>query len=256
MKLGLAIFLAAAIATLALRPCFAADAATSDNYQLTSVSIDAGGLRNSSSNYVNDGAIGMIAVRSLANLGTLLIINNAGYTATLNNPPLPFDDILSHPFDQPLTILPASLLQNDTDSDGETLRVYSADANTEAKGAIAVNGDNFIYSPPTTFNGIDHFNYRVIDTGGDVTEATVTMVVAPAIESQGNQTIAIFKLSDGSYLLRFRYLKGFSEYQILTTTSPELPWQVFEIIRAGGDGVASLIVKPDAPHRYFRALVF
>jgi hypothetical protein len=232
----------------------AGEVASSDNYQLTNLSIDGGGQRNNSDNYANDGAIGMIAFRAVAQIS---VINYVGYTATLNNPPIAFDDILSHPFDQPLVILPPSLLQNDLDIDGDALTLFSADTSSEAHGSITPGRGDLTYTPPPLgFNGIDHFRYRVLDSAGDFGEATVTMVIAPDVQSQINDTIAIFKLSDGSYLLRFRYLKGFSEYHIETTPSLEQPWELLQSLRAGGDGVASLIIRPDGPRRFYRAVVF
>lgn len=256
MKVGVFILLLLGVAAVGSRSTYAAasDRASSANYQLTNVSLDGGGIRNGSDNYTNDVAISMIAVRALA---AVSVVNNVGYTATLNNPPVAFDDVLSHPFDQPILIVPESFLQNDVDQDSDTLSVYGVDAGTEAHGSVAVNGPNFIYAPPIAFNGIDHFNYTVIDSGGDLAQGAVTMVIAPAIESQPIQTIAIYKLSDGSYLLRFRYNKGFSEYQIQSTPNLEQTnWQIVESIRAGGDGVASMIIQADGPRRFYRAVVF
>jgi hypothetical protein len=71
-----------------------------------------------------------------------------------------------------LTILPAALLENDSDVEGDTLRIVSVANGTNGVARIAANGD-ILYTPDLNFIGEDRFLYTVTDgaltTGGWVT---------------------------------------------------------------------------------------
>ncbi|MCZ4351519.1 Hint domain-containing protein [Roseovarius aestuarii] len=77
-----------------------------------------------------------------------------------------------------------NVLANDSDPDGDTLRV--AEASDPANGTAVVNGDNTVtYTPDAGFTGTDTFEYTVTDdNGGSVTE-TVTVTVEDATGPDG-----------------------------------------------------------------------
>ena len=60
--------------------------------------------------------------------------------------------------DTPVTV---TVLTNDTDPDGDPLRVTSA--TDPANGTVVVNGDNTItYTPDLNWTGTDTFDYEII----------------------------------------------------------------------------------------------
>jgi CshA-type fibril repeat protein len=69
------------------------------------------------------------------------------------------------------------VLANDTDIDGDTLRILSVDAATN--GATVIEAGQIRYTPNEDFNGTDSFRYTVTDDQGGETSATVTVRVTP-----------------------------------------------------------------------------
>ena len=72
----------------------------------------------------------------------------------------------------------ASVLTNDTDTDGDTLSVTAGDA-TSAEGVTVTNNSDgtFTYTPPIDFTGTDTFNYTITDSNGCSDEGTFTVTV-------------------------------------------------------------------------------
>ncbi len=87
-----------------------------------------------------------------------------------------------------------SLLANDSDADGDTLRVVglgnTADPGTQstqfqttttAGGMVTVASDgSFTYTPDPSFSGQDSFTYHIADDQGGIASATVTLDVLPS----------------------------------------------------------------------------
>lgn len=72
----------------------------------------------------------------------------------------------------------ASVLNNDTDSNGDTLTVSSADANSANGVTITNNNDGtFTYTPAIDFTGSDSFNYAITDNNGCTDTATVNVTI-------------------------------------------------------------------------------
>ncbi len=84
------------------------------------------------------------------------------------------DDRAETPEDTPLVI---DVLSNDTDPDGERLRVASVTA-PENGTATAVSG-GVRYEPDLNWYGEDRFSYTAMDPGGLTSEATVVVTVTP-----------------------------------------------------------------------------
>ena len=101
-----------------------------------------------------------------------------GYISS-NNPPTAVADNLTTGMNEALDIAPADILGNDTDSDGDPLRIdeFSEPAN----GSIIVDGEGYlIYSPKKGFTGVDTFNYTATDGYGESSTTTVTIQVGPS----------------------------------------------------------------------------
>jgi CshA-type fibril repeat protein len=96
---------------------------------------------------------------------------------TVTNPgPTANNDVAATNEDVPITI---DVLANDTDPDGDTLRIVAA---TAARGTVQINGDGTItiaYDPNDNFNGTDTITYTISDDQGGTSTATVTVTVTP-----------------------------------------------------------------------------
>ena len=94
--------------------------------------------------------------------------------ASVNDFPVAVDDIVSTPEN---TALNGSLATNDTPS-GDGGNVWSK-VSDPANGIIVVNVDgSYTYTPNAIFSGTDNFTYKITDVDGDVSSATVTVLVS------------------------------------------------------------------------------
>jgi hypothetical protein len=95
------------------------------------------------------------------------------FSWTITNPaPAAANDTATTAEDTPVTI---AVLANDSDPDGDVLRVTSA---TAAHGNIIINGDGTIsYTPNSNFNGTDTITNTISDDQGGTSTATVTVTV-------------------------------------------------------------------------------
>ena len=90
-------------------------------------------------------------------------------------PPEAKDDRAETPEDTPLVI---DVLSNDTDPDGERLRVASVTAPENGTATVVVSG-GVRYAPDLNWYGEDRFTYTATDPGGLSSEATVRVTVTP-----------------------------------------------------------------------------
>ena len=91
-----------------------------------------------------------------------------------NDPPEARDDRAEMPEDTPLVI---DVLSNDTDADGERLRVASVTAPENGTATVVSGGVR--YAPALNWYGEDRFTYTAADPGGLSSEATVRVTVTP-----------------------------------------------------------------------------
>ena len=92
----------------------------------------------------------------------------------VNDPPEAVDDEAETLEDEPVVV---DVLANDTDVDGDRLRVVSA--TVPAHGTTTVVAGGVRYSPALNYHGLDRFRYTVADPGGLTDTATVTLTVWP-----------------------------------------------------------------------------
>ena len=86
-------------------------------------------------------------------------------------------DSVSTNEDTPLTIIPDTLLGNDTHSAGTVLTIASVQ--DAIGGTISLSGGNVVFDPSLNFNGAAGFAYTMIDDHGGTSTASVTVTVAP-----------------------------------------------------------------------------
>ncbi|MFN4764673.1 Ig-like domain-containing protein, partial [Gillisia sp. Q332] len=108
--------------------------------------------------------------------------NEEGNTGTvtvtvtpINDAPVAVDDVATTDEDNSVTI---SVLNNDTDVDGDDLTVVST--TNPDNGSVVINEDGTItYTPNENFNGTDSITYTITDGNGGTDTATVTITVNP-----------------------------------------------------------------------------
>ena len=84
--------------------------------------------------------------------------------------------------DTVLTIVPATLLANDTDVDsGDTLSITSVQG--AVNGTVALSGGNIVFTPTANYSGSASFTYTVTDSRGATSTATVTLNVGAVADA-------------------------------------------------------------------------
>ncbi len=104
---------------------------------------------------------------------TLTVIVNP-----VNDPPVAVDDAYATDEDTPLVVAAPGMLGNDSDPDGDTLRLVVVTLPRHGSGSIG-SGGSFNYTPDANFNGVDSFTYRANDGLVNSNVATVTITVNP-----------------------------------------------------------------------------
>ena len=94
----------------------------------------------------------------------------------VNDAPEAADDQATTPEDQAIEI---PVLDNDTDLDGDRLRVRSVSPARHGAAEIAADGTNVSYTPNANYHGPDRFTYVVADPDGLADTATVEVTVTP-----------------------------------------------------------------------------
>jgi Ca2+-binding RTX toxin-like protein len=102
----------------------------------------------------------------------------------VNDAPVAFADTATTNANTPLILSPATLLANDTDIEGDILRLSGV--SNAINGTVALNASgNAVFTPTPGFSGIGSFNYTITD-GSSTGTATVTItVIDPSIILQG-----------------------------------------------------------------------
>ena len=104
----------------------------------------------------------------------------------INDPPVAVNDAATTDEDTSVII---SVLNNDSDPDGDALNLASVTQG--ANGSVTINQNGTVtYAPDANFNGADSFTYTVSDGNGGSTTATVDVTVGavndpPAIDLNG-----------------------------------------------------------------------
>lgn len=114
---------------------------------------------------------------------TAFINIGSGTPPTVNNDTVPATEDIAVTFDPVNGAEPG--VATDFDADGDTLALCTVcpipfDAFTANAGTVvSAGGDMLTYTPPTSFNGADTFDYTIHDGNGNTATGTVTVNVAP-----------------------------------------------------------------------------
>ena len=115
-----------------------------------------------------------LAVRARDPYGARAEVGVAVTITNVNEPPEAKDDEAATDEDEAITV---DVLANDTDPDGDRLRVESSSA--PAHGTTAVTKGAVRYTPDLNYHGVDRFTYVVSDGNGETAEAVVEVTVRP-----------------------------------------------------------------------------
>ncbi|MDH3307755.1 MAG: tandem-95 repeat protein [Acidimicrobiia bacterium] len=120
-------------------------------------------------------------------------------------PPVAVDDVASTSEDTEVVV---AVLLNDSDPDGDTLVVASADAESATGGKIACSTTLCTYLPPQDYFGTDSFSYVVSDGKGGLATGRVTVSVSPVNDppvargdiasTSANTAVTVFVLANDS----------------------------------------------------------
>lgn len=98
----------------------------------------------------------------------------------------------------------SNVLSNDTDADGDTLSISTADANSANGVAITNNNDGtFTYTPAIDFTGSDSFSYTLTDSNGCTDQGLVSISVTSDDDSSGG-SFGFMGITIFSFILFFR----------------------------------------------------
>ena len=90
----------------------------------------------------------------------------------VNMTPSAVDDTRTTPENTPVTV---SVLDNDSDPDGDTLTITGT--TNPANGSVSIVDDEIVYTPNTDYSGNDRFEYTISDGQGHSETATVNIVI-------------------------------------------------------------------------------
>jgi len=173
---------------------------------------------------------------------------------SLGHPPVAHPDILQRFAAGGVRINAYDLVTNDTDADGDVLRVTAVSASSSAGGVVGLTNNWIYYAPPAGGASTDTFTYVVDDGGCGTDVGTVTVQIKP--DSLQPLNFAADNRNDGSALVRFDGVPG-STYRVLYTDSLTAPnWQVLTNLTADSFGVCEFVDGSPAnlPARYYRAV--
>jgi len=124
-------------------------------------------------NYLGNGTIRYTNSDGAGGKATALIT-----VVVTNRPPIALNDSVTTLKNTPITILP---LLNDSDPDGDTLRITSA-RGTQGRATI-VGRTNVLFRPKTNFVGTANISYRISDGHGKSASAVITVNVTASLSS-------------------------------------------------------------------------
>lgn len=105
-------------------------------------------------------------------------------------------------------------LANDSDADGDTVTITSADETSIKGGTISLVDGKLSYTAPAGYNGVDTFNYMISDGRGGTATGAVALTV-------GSSTELPFKPDDDNYKVTATDLDSNGEISLDVLTGDE-----------------------------------
>jgi hypothetical protein len=173
---------------------------------------------------------------------------------TVNDAPLAVDDALVRKQNRSTKIAVSTLLENDSDLEGDSLTVTAVNSPSSNGATIILDGSWVIYNAPAGFNSADAFTYSLNDGFGGSATGTVSVTVVMADNSSSQNTISM--TTDGAdVIVRFAGIPE-REYTVQYTTDLVTPsWITLGSRSAGSNGVFEFRdVAPGDPERFYRTV--
>lgn len=234
-------------------PASAAESA-SPGYRLRPSLLSSGGGTATSTSYRLDGTTGGHGGESRS--GGETVVLRSGFKGTLNDPPQTLEDSVEWGVDKTLKVRVSSLLANDRDPDGDTVRLVRFDAQSTAGGTVVLDQGWLLYTPPNPTLSSDSFSYTVEDAAGHVASGQVTVVADAPDGEPSRNLVAIVLLPDGRRRLQFVGIAG-RTYRIQASDQmPAVLWETQASLVADQRGRVDWIdpTQPAPPERYYRTV--
>lgn len=182
------------------------------------------------------------------------ITNDLSPDQLINTPPVTGADTIERWPTNGTKVSIATLLANDSDTDGDSITLASFTTNSVHGGSLIESNGWLIYRAPEGFTNNDSFSYVIRDAWGAVSTGLVAIVVKEDTTPSPNLTIT--SGGDGSYHIRFNGVPG-RAYRIEFAEQPVSPvWQPLGSATADDAGAFEFIDIPpqNAASRYYRSV--
>ncbi len=179
-----------------------------------------------------------------------------GFVAALNEPPLARHDTLSRTPGQTAKIHLSRVYLNDTDPDGDALRLHRFDTVSEQGGRVSLDNDWLLYEPPAGGAATDTFTYTLRDAAGHLATATVFVLeTAPGLAPSQN-LIALTLLPGGARRLTFAGVAGRRYVIEWSDTLPATRWEPLTAVEADSRGLIEWVdaTEPPPATRFYRTV--
>lgn len=181
-----------------------------------------------------------------------------GFWHNLNVLPLVPERVSSAYPGQTVLISAAKLLAQASDEDGDTLQVSEVSASSVQGGVLTLQSGVISYTAPNSLAGPDTFTYAVLDSGGDLAVATVTI---NALSSQTANIISAVHAAHPlpTFTVKFAGLPG-ATYQLQASPDlivwTDLPGGFVTVPASGAAAGLGVFVENDPPGlvRYYRTI--
>ena len=171
-------------------------------------------------------ALVQLRVRDLVNSVTALL----EITIT-NTPPVAGPDSFERNYGT-TTISTDSLLANDSDADGDLLRMHAVSSPTLKGGSVTLVSGSVIYVPPPGLFGTDQFTYTIRDSSGEPAQGTVTLT------PPGTPRFTGIEKSPEGVVLSFTGAPG--EVYLVVSSTNTYEWEFLAEVVMDGSGRGQL----------------
>ncbi|MFM2082400.1 MAG: hypothetical protein RL380_1091 [Verrucomicrobiota bacterium] len=178
---------------------------------------------------------------------------NASLTvAGANANPVAVTDTYTRTSNLSLKIDIASLITNDTDSDGGTISLTGINLTTTNNITLTTNATDIFY-PSNAANVNDRFTYTISDGQGGTATGSVIINLVTVTGTNSVLTLQLGVPSTGTNTLRFAGVPGFS-YISQYATNVAGPWVNYATNTAAANGLWTNLDRfATSPQRFYRA---
>jgi hypothetical protein len=210
----------------------AAGPQASADYQATIESIDGGGLRASSADYIGDGSFDPGNFVTSADDR-----QRGGYAGQLNNLPVAAVTNISRTAGLNLLIAFSSLTNNWSDVDGDPVTLSGINLVTTNGVTVRTNGVLILYTNALNVN--DQIGYVIIDGQGEKGAGIISITINPFVT--GQQTATALTVSNGMVSTTFYGIPGLIyEVQRSTNLVVGIGWVNISTNTVGTNGVINV----------------